>query len=305
MTTTLTATQYDVLDVDPTATAKEIREAWRSAVADLDPTDRRFRVYNQAAEVLLDPARRAAYDEEIAAELERGRSDEAKPRRSDRSDRSETEASLLARPHGWLSRMMNRTEPRAVPEPAEPAEADPAAARTAVPGAVRRLGGDRLPVVPGWLLIVVASVLAVCLVAVAILMSRPTDTSVAEDTQAAQAAAERAIVPLLSYDARHLDESAAAAQPYMTSSEKAEYDKLFDVIRDNAPHTGTIVQAKYLASGVVRSGTDRVDVFVLVNQVTRNNQHPKVPVVYKNQVTVSMAKVGDQWLVDGLTTNGE
>jgi Mce-associated membrane protein len=300
MTTTLTATQYDVLDVDPTATAEEIRGAWRSAVADLDPTDRRFRVYNQAAEVLLDPVRRAAYDEEIAAELERGRSDGAKPRRN---DRSETEASLLARPHGWRSRLMNRINPQAATEPAEPAGADPAAARTAVPGAVRRLGGDRLPVVPGWLLIVLASVLAVCLVAVGILMSRPADTSVADDTQAAQAAAERAIVPLLSYDARHLDESAAAAQPYMTSSEKAEYDKLFDVIRDNAPDTGTIVQAKYLASGVVRSGTDRVDVFVLVNQVTRNNQHPKVPVVYKNQVTVSMAKVGDQWLVDDLVTS--
>jgi DnaJ-class molecular chaperone len=39
-------------------------------VADLDPTDRRFRVYNRAAEVLLDPARRAAYDEELAARAE-------------------------------------------------------------------------------------------------------------------------------------------------------------------------------------------------------------------------------------------
>ena len=56
------ANWYDVLDVDPTASADEIRAAWRSAVAELDPTDRRFRVYNQAAEVLLDPARRSAYD---------------------------------------------------------------------------------------------------------------------------------------------------------------------------------------------------------------------------------------------------
>ena len=53
---------YDVLDVDPSATADQIRTAWRSAVADLDPTDRRFRAYNQAAEVLLDPERRDAYD---------------------------------------------------------------------------------------------------------------------------------------------------------------------------------------------------------------------------------------------------
>ena len=41
----------------------------------------------------------------------------------------------------------------------------------------------------------------------------------------------------------------------------------------------------------------------LVDQATRNKQHPKVPVVYKNQVTVTMTKVGGQWLVDDLSTN--
>src|SRR4249919_1974242 len=87
-----TTNLYDVLDIEPTSTPDEIRAAWRAAVADLDPTDRRFRVYNQAAEVLLDPLRRAAYDEQ----LERGRSDAAEPPRNDRSD---TEASSLARPN--------------------------------------------------------------------------------------------------------------------------------------------------------------------------------------------------------------
>jgi Mce-associated membrane protein len=271
---------YDLLDVDPTATADEIRAAWRSAVADLDPTDRRFRVYNQAAEVLLDPARRAAYDEELAAELERGRPDEAKPRGN---DRSETEASLLARPHSRLSRLADRAVPATATETDSPRS---------------------LPLVPGWVLVVVAALLAGALTVAGVLVARPSDSSVQNDTEAAQAAAERAIVPLLSYDAHHLDQSAAAAQPYLTSDEKAQYDKLFAVIRQNAPRTGTVVRAKYLASGVVRSGTDRVDVFVLVNQVTHNKQHPKVPVTYKNQVTVSMAKVGGEWLVDGLTTNG-
>jgi Mce-associated membrane protein len=254
------ANWYDVLDVEPTASADEIRAAWRSAVAELDPTDRRFRVYNQAAEVLLDPTRRSAYDEELAVELS-----------------AADEASADATP----------TDP--VDE---------------APTAPQPVGGG-LRVVPGWVLVAAAALLAVSLAVVGVLLSRPSDTSVENDTQAAQAAAERAIVPMLSYDAHHLDESAAAAQPYMTSSEKAQYDKLFAVIRQNAPRTGTVVQAKYLASGIVRSGTDRVDVFVLVNQVTRNKQHPKVPVVYKNQVTVSMAKVGGEWLVDGLTTNGD
>ena len=47
---------YDLLDVDRDASDAEIRAAWKAAIADLDPTDRRFRAYNQAAEVLLDPS---------------------------------------------------------------------------------------------------------------------------------------------------------------------------------------------------------------------------------------------------------
>ena len=57
---------YDVLGVDPDATAEEIRAAWRAGIADLDPSDRRFRSLNQAAEVLLDEESRAAYDADLA-----------------------------------------------------------------------------------------------------------------------------------------------------------------------------------------------------------------------------------------------
>jgi len=247
----MNASWYDVLDVPSTASGDEIRTAWRRAVADLDPTDRRFRVFNQAAEVLLDPNERAAYDAELAAEQG--------------AVTPEAESSV---------------------EPVETAT-------------------GRAPwLVPGWLLIGLAGLVAAALVIAGVLVSKPSDASVEDDTQAAQAAAERAIVPLLSYDAKHLDQSAAAAQPFMTDNEQEQYDKLFAVVRQNAPATGTVIRAKYLASGIVRSGTDRVDVLVFVDQATRNKQHPKVPVVYKNQVTVTMAKVGGQWPVDDLTTNG-
>jgi Mce-associated membrane protein len=265
----MTASWYDVLDVAPEATADEIRAAWRSAVADLDPTDRRFRVYNEAAEVLLDRERRAVYDTEFerergrsdAAEPERGRSDEAKPRRD---DRSEPEASVLARDHSWPTRP-----------------------------------------VPGWLLTAVAGLTAVAVACVLVLLAQPTSASVEGNAEAAQAAAEQAIVPLLSYDARDLDRSRARATPYLTDSEREQYDKLFAVIEQNAPETGTVVRARYVASGIVRTGTDRVDVLVFVNQLTTNKQHPDDPVVYKNQVTVTMAKVGDAWLVDNLSTSAD
>jgi Mce-associated membrane protein len=128
---------------------------------------------------------------------------------------------------------------------------------------------------------------------------------VASDTDAAQAAAERAIVPVLSYDARDLAGSEARATAVMTSSEQEQYRRLFAVIRQNAPRTGTVVRAQYVASGLVRTGTDQVDVLLFVNQKTTNRQHPKVPVVYKSQVTVTMVRVGGQWLVDGLHTNSD
>jgi Mce-associated membrane protein len=278
----MNASWYDVLDVEPGASAEEIRTAWRAAVAELDPTDRRFRVYNQAAEVLLDPARRTAYDEELQRS-ETEASLLARPIPA-RHDRSETEASVLARPHRWLSGLVSRTAPQRVPE---------------------TQGARALPLAPGWVLVALAGLVAASLVVAGVLVSKPSDAAVARDTDAAQAAAERAVVPLLSYDAKHLDQSAAAAQPYMTDNEKQQYDKVFAVIRQNAPRTGTVVQTKYLASGIVRSGTDRVDVLVFADQATRNKQHPRVPVVYKFQVTMTMAKIGGQWLVDDLKTNSD
>lgn len=258
MSTAPAADWYDALGVDPAATPDEVRAAWRSAVADLDPTDRRFRLCSRAAEVLLDPARRAAYDAEIAVQAEVQTDVQADVRSV------EQEASV---------ELVETTGPR-----------------------------PRL--VPGWVLVVVAGFLAGSLVVAGALLARPSDSAVMSDTEAARAAAERAIVPVLSYDAHHLDESAAAARRHLTPAERARYDKLFAVVRQNAPRTGTVVTAKYLASGIVRSGTDRVDVLVLVDQVTRNKQHPEIPVVYKNQVTVSMAQVDGRWLVDGLSTDG-
>jgi Mce-associated membrane protein len=256
---------YDVLDVDPTSTPEEIRGAWRAAVAELDPTDRRFRVYNQAAEVLLDPERRSAYD---VAERRR-------------TGRREPEASLLAREGSVVGSSEPEDEPDADHHD-------------------RRRDG-----VPAWLLVAVAAVTAVLLGFVGVALATPSGAAVRSDTDAAQAAAERAIVPVLSYDARDLAGSEARATAVMTSSEQEQYRRLFAVIRQNAPRTGTVVRAQYVASGVVRSGTDQVDVLLFVNQRTTNHQHPKVPVVYKSQVTVTMVRVGGQWLVDGLHTSSD
>ena len=153
---------------------------------------------------------------------------------------------------------------------------------------------------PGWLLIAVAVLATLFIAASAVLwITQPTDAAIADGTRAAQSSAERAIVPILSYDAAHLDEDQAAAQSYMTDAYRKDYDKLFAVIKENAPNTKTAVVAKVLASGIVVPGDERVEVLLFVDQSTTNKQTSE-PIVYKNQVRVQMQKVDGEWLVDCL-----
>jgi Mce-associated membrane protein len=247
-----TPSWYDLLGVAPDAPADEVRAAWRLAIADLDPTDRRFGPLNRAAEVLLDPERRAAYDAELAPP-------EPEPERA-------SGTTVVTEPSGQAPERDRR-------------------------------------VVPGWLLVGVGVVALLMAGAAAVVAATvPSDQSVDQASGAARAAAERAIVPILSYDAAHLDESKAAAEGYLTGGYRKEYAKLFDgVIAANAPSTGTVVQADVVSSGVVRADDDRVQVFLLVDQ-SRTNKAEKKPVVYKNWVTVTMEKVDGDWLVSGLDT---
>lgn len=77
----MSANWYDVLGVERTASAEGIRAAWKDSIADLEPADRRFKVYNEAAGVLLDVDRRAAYDDTLEPEESDGnesRADDAR-----------------------------------------------------------------------------------------------------------------------------------------------------------------------------------------------------------------------------------
>jgi Mce-associated membrane protein len=247
---------YDVLDVEPVASTEKVRAAWKAAIADLDPGDRRFQLLNRAAEVLLDHDRRAAYDAALfTAELDVHEEPDSPPE----------------------------------PSPVEPVE-------TSSSAPTRRT-------VPGWLLVAAAALAALVVGACAVLaVTEPSDASIADATRDAQAGAERAIVPILSYDASDMDGSQRAAEAHLTSDYREEYDKLFAVLKENAGRTRTVVTAEVVASAVVRSGDDRVSVLVFVNRPTTNKQLEQ-PVVYKDQVTVTMQKVGDDWLVDDLVTS--
>ena len=255
---------YDLLGVSPTASNEEIRAAWRDSIADLDPTDRRFRVLNEAAEVLLDPERRAEHDRELAPEPP---AEEAKA----------TPATQVVR--------------RTSSEP-----------ETLAPSTGAALSSPRRGI-PGWVLTAVAALTAAMVVLAVWLYQQPADATIRDATSEAQGAAERAVVTILAYDYRTMDEDQDAAGALMTPEYREEYDKLFAVVKENAPATKTVVTVEpVVASGIVRSGEDRVQVLVFVNRPTTNAQSPE-PRVFRDQVTLTMEKVGEEWLVDDLITD--
>ena len=256
-----TPTWYDVLGVRRDASGDEVRAAWKSQIADLEPGDRRFDSLNRAAKVLLDPAARTAYDAEHP-EVE--------------DDEPHVEEGTAPIP--GLTDVEAEKEQRA--DRATPVS-----------------GG-----VPGWLLAGLG-LLAAGLVAATVWMWVAGDDG-GEDSAArqAQVAAERAVVPVLSYDYEHLDDDQKAAQALMTGKYRSEYDKLFAVLEENAPQTQTKVTASVVASGIVRATDDRVQVLVFVDRPTTNKLSAE-PVVYKDQVTLSMQLVDGTWLVDDMVTS--
>jgi Mce-associated membrane protein len=282
---------YDLLDVAPDATEADIRAAWRSAIADLDPADRRFRVYNQAAEVLLDPQRRRAFDDQLAASslIEDSAEERAEETAEAGADAGESPAGEQAAPSGAA--------------PAGGAAAGPGVAPTKQQRTGSTAGSARREV-PTWALAVLAAVTAVAVAASAWLwFAVPSDASVEESARAARSAAERAVVPILSYNALHLEEDKKAAQAYMTSDYREQsYDKMFAVIEQNAPGTKTIVRTDVIRSGIVRSGADRVQVLLFLDRPTTNKQTTE-PIVYHDQATVTMERVDGEWLVDDLISS--
>ncbi len=135
------------------------------------------------------------------------------------------------------------------------------------------------------------------------LVTQPSDDAIADATSDAQGAAERAATTILAYDYRHLDEDQKAAGALMTPAYQKKYDELFDGDQaENAADGEAIVTADVVASGIVRSGADRVQVLVFVNRPTLRADKTE-PTVFRDQVVMTMEKSGDDWLVDDMDTN--
>ena len=305
---------YDVLGVEPDASHDDIRAAWRAGIADLDPTERRFRSLNQAAEVLLDERSRAAYDAELAAPADASVAD--KPAEGGGTTALAAGRGTSAASHETPAEPGPSTRRPRLPRRDKPpaagrgASAPPAGRGASAASHETGSNPSRLPLVPAWVL-VLAAVLATLGVVTATVASVQAGEPVSDEggalveqsAEEARSAAVRAVVPVLSFDYRTLDEDAAAARSYMTSSYQEEkYDPLFAVIEENADNTQTVVNVQVVDSAVTRTGDDRVDILLFVDRPTTNRDNEE-PVVYKDQATLTMAKVDGQWLVDDLRTS--
>lgn len=298
---------YDLLDVDPSATAAEIRTAWKAAIADLDPTDRRFRAFNDAAGVLLDPEKRAAYDAELAAELDEA--EDAAPADEDAVVVEELEATAGVE------------EPEATSDDDQPAdEPDEAPVREPATAAADGAAPDGPPT---WALAVAAgaAVLALAL-AIVVLFTWPGsvggDSPAKQEEQSeqaeeagaeARAAAEDAIPEVLSYDYRTLDDDFAEAEEYLTDDFAAKRTALFDqkaetglTLREQVVSEKVVVTARVAMSGLTRVSEDgdRATIVVYVDQDSQKGN--AAPRLLQMWATLSMVSDGDDWLLDDICT---
>ncbi|HSX66413.1 hypothetical protein [Nocardioides sp.] len=270
---------YAVLGVARDASTDEIRAAWKGAVADMDPTDPKLNVFNQAGAVLLDPAKREKYDAELAADELPDGGDAAGPGQGSAAATSTADLSA-------------GDEPDDGDVVAEPADAR----------APQGLAGSPA-------LLVILAVLTVVVLLAAVFAAGPLGRvlpagGVPESQQRlvdAADAAEKAAVPVLSYDYRHLAQDKKAASARMTSSFRKDYEQTFTLIEQNAPAAQAVVAATVLGSAVARSSEKGVDVLLFVDRPT-SRKGAKEPVVYRDQVTFSMRLVDGEWLVDDMRT---
>jgi Mce-associated membrane protein len=284
MDSTSNPTWYDVLGVSRDASPDEIKAAWRDATDKFEPGSGagQFRMFNDAAEVLLDPARRAAYDETLDG------SSAAPPPPAPQPSAPEPTAQVDPKAERREERDRRREAKRAA-KLAAPA-AEPASGRS----------------------IIVAGVLAALTVAAIVLavifgLQVRTEAHVADAREQAPAAAERAAEAIFAYDYRTLPADLKRAKPYLTANFEKQFTKNFELLekqKDGAPglavQTKSVVKSAVAASGVVdaEDGVARVLVYVNLSS-TRPNQQPQI---FQNRVTMKMVKEGDRWLVDKVDT---
>ncbi len=288
----MTPTWYDILGVEPDATPEQIKAAWRDSTDKFEPGSggARFRMFNEAADVLLDPQKRRAYDAELA--------DRAAP------------AEVVAAPGEALV---------AAPEPVPETTSD------TVPAAAPATGlepptGNRLSAAVSALSstfgLAILGVLAAAAVILAVFLAadlneraddaaRSADSFNPEDGTAASSVAERAVAAVLAYDYRNMAADRDRALTFLTPEYQKTYEKIFDGLingTEQAPggaiKTKAVVSAEVLSTAVVDADENTARVLVFVNQQPTTNG--KQQALLSNRVVATMVLRDGTWLLDKL-----
>jgi Mce-associated membrane protein len=320
MTSSPNPTWYDILGVDRDATPDQIKTAWRAATDKFEPGSgtSQFRLFNEAADVLLDPAKRKAYDAGLG--VPDGMVDAAGPV----ADPADTEESELADPEAEEPAPLTTTaaEPEDAPDavadttaltvPEGTPDAPPASAERDTSKVVGWLGDRFVWITVVCVPVLVASIVA-ALVAVFGLHVWGADVEGLAPTVRtfdagpdASAAAERALKAVLSYDYRHMEADRDRAVEFLTPAYKKDYLKTFNELLAQGPDgspgpvekTKAVVTADVLDTGVVDAESDRVRIIAFVNQSSVKGDGQ--PTVFQNRVVATMVHRGDRWLVDNL-----
>ena len=294
MTSTPTPTWYDVLGVSRDASAAEIKAAWRHATDRFEPGSGsgQFRMFNDAADVLLDPERRREYDATLDAEQV------APPQGGDES----------AGPRTPSTHKVDLTKRERRAAEVAPATSGHDTGEEPARGGVGRalvatLGGLNLVV------LVVLAVLVVALLGGAGYAAYRVEqkAAVIDARTEAPPAAERATKALFSYDYRDLDAERKRAQDYMTPEFGKKYLRNFDALKvqkDGTPglavQTKAVVSATVQSSGVVDAQAGVARVLVFVNLTSRKAGGD--PQIFQNRVAMTMQKDGDRWLVSNVNS---
>ncbi|WP_027860535.1 DnaJ domain-containing protein [Marmoricola sp. URHB0036] len=291
MTSSTNPTWYDVLGVSRDASPAEIKAAWRDATDKFEPGSGagQFRMFNEAADVLLDPARRAEYDASLAAP---GGTSEAAP---------PPPAPVAA-------------EPTPLVDPETDAKAQRREERARRREQKREAKASQAPAAEPasrWTMVVagLVALLAVAAVVVAVVLGLQvrTEARVADAREQAPAAAERAAKAIFAYNYQDMPADLARAKPYLTDDFAKEFTKNFHLLekqQDGTPgpaiQTKTVVKSDVPATSVVDAEDGVVRVLAYVNLTsTRPGRDPQI---FQNRVTMKMVKDGDRWLVDKVDT---
>lgn len=279
-------TWYDILGVSPDASAEDIKAAWRDATDKFEPGSggTQFRLFSEAADVLLNPERRAQYDAELAGDAE---------------------TTPVAVPAA-VEPVETEPPPEAEPAPAPVTDKEPEPERSSLPLRVVALACLPILLVSVFFLAGSAFGLGIGPLRVDSISER----SEADDQDAgreAMAAAERALGAVLAYDYQRMDADRERAVKYLTPSYAEKFTKTFELLTvgpDGQPgpavKTKTVVTADVLGTGVMDAEAERVRVVAFVNQ--NSVKDGGAPAIFQNRVVVTMVLRGDAWLIDEVKT---